>query len=258
MGKCREQMMEYARGHIYENGELLFFSELEQAEEKLEHMLEQKFILQCFEKGERVKLLEYLQKSIVGVKKKDSSRIYLEYFQIDLLQIIGIYLHSQGMDNEFFFTDEGYKRLWTKARTSVFAMIQWTAYYTNKVFDDIRDREKGKGVTDIILDYIHGHYDENINRNSLAEMVHLSPEYVGKMFKKELGVGISEYINKWRIDKAKNLLETTNYKIIDVALMVGYGYNLFITINEQILKFAQSHPTILRTSSSDAPFLIKT
>ena len=30
-----------------------------------------------------------------------------------------------------------------------------------------------------------------------------------------------------------------------------------ISINEQILKFAQNHPTIFKTASSEAPFLIK-
>lgn len=222
LGAYREQMAAYAVSHIYENGEVFLFGEIEEDGKKLGHILDPKFVLQCFEKGERVKLLEHLQKSIVNLQKKDSDRIYLEYFQMDLLQIVGAYLNKHETDAEFLFMDEGYKAMWLKSRFSTFDMIQWSTYYVNRIFDSIQDREKGKSVVDTMLDYIHRHYEENINRNTLAEVVSFSPEYVGKLFKKAMGIGISEYINKLRIEKAKKLLETTDYKVIDIALMIGY------------------------------------
>ena len=151
-----------------------------------------------------------------------SSLLRLEYFRMELLQIVGVYLHKYDMDMEFILADQAYQKLWKKSLVSIFAMIQWSVYYINKVFDERADREKGKSIVDIMVDYIHNHYEENINRNMLAELIRLSPEYVGKMFKKEMGMGISEYLNNFRIQKAQNLLSTTNYKVIDIALMVGY------------------------------------
>lgn len=37
-----------------------------------------------------------------------------------------------------------------------------------------------------------------------------------------MGMGINEYTNILRIEKAKNLLGNTDHKVIDVAMMVGY------------------------------------
>lgn len=222
LGTVRREIQDYAREHIYDNGEIIFFSEVGKQTERFQKRLDEKFVLQCLEKGERVKLLEYLQKIIVGIQKVDKSRIQMEYFQMDLMQIVGIFLYTHRMNLESFFLDESYKKIRDRSLTSTLCLIQWSAHYVNKVFDEIRDREKGKSVTDTMVDYIHNHYEENVNRNILAEIVHLSPEYVGKIFKKEMGVGINEYLNQLRIQKAQNLLDSTNYKIIDIALMVGY------------------------------------
>lgn len=222
MGKVREEILNFDKEHVYDKGEIFYFSELSKDNRKLEKMTDQKFVLQCLEKGERVKLLEYLQRMVVEIKLKDCSLINMEYFQMDLIQTVSFYLHNRDMDLEFLFSDPVYVELSKKALTSEFAMIRWNTYYINKVFDSTLDREKGKGLVDIMVDYIRKNYENNITRNTLAELVHFSPEYVGKVFKKEIGVGISDYINNLRIQKAKSLLASTNYKIIDIALMVGY------------------------------------
>ena len=77
-------------------------------------------------------------------------------------------------------------------------------------------------MLDTVVNYIREHYEENVTRNTLAQLVHFSPEYVGKAFKKKMGVSINDYVNKLRIEKAKNMLISTDYKIIDIALMVGF------------------------------------
>lgn len=52
--------------------------------------------------------------------EKDSEKILLEYFQMDLLQISGAYLHQHDINTEFLFTDEGYKKTWLKSHSSTF------------------------------------------------------------------------------------------------------------------------------------------
>ncbi len=101
-------------------------------------------------------------------------------------------------------------------------MVRWNTYVINKVFDSVENRKKGMGLVDVMVDYIRNHYEENLTRNTLAELVHFSPEYVGKMFKREMGVSINDYLNTLRVSKAKNMIASTNYKIVDIALMVGF------------------------------------
>ena len=188
----------------------------------MEKLLDQKLILQCLEKGERVKLLEYLQKTMSLARKKNHSLTNMQYLQMELLRIVGIFLNKYEMDLEFLYSDTVYMDIQKKALTSEFDMVRWNTYVINKVFDSVENRKKGMGLVDVMVDYIRNHYEENLTRNTLAELVHFSPEYVGKMFKREMGVSINDYLNTLRVSKAKNMIASTNYKIVDIALMVGF------------------------------------
>lgn len=222
LGKMSREMIRYDRNHLNDEGSVFWYSMLKKNQGQLEKMLDQKFVLQCLEKGERVKLLEYLQKVIVNAKKKDQSLRNRQFFQMNLVQVINVFLYRHEMDTEILLSDQSYLEMKSKALTSEFFMIRWTAYLVNKVFDGTQDRNQGKGIADVVVDYIRSHFDQNITRTELADLVHFSPEYVGKIFKRQMGIGINDYINSLRIEKAKELLQTTNDKVIDIGLMVGF------------------------------------
>lgn len=71
------------------------------------------------------------------------------------------------------------------------------------------------------LDYIGFHYAEDISLNTVADFVYLNRDYLSRQFKKEVGINFSEYLLALRLKRAKQLLETTNMRISDVALSVG-------------------------------------
>ncbi len=69
----------------------------------------------------------------------------------------------------------------------------------------------------------------NLQRDELAAMVHVSSGYLGRIFKKETGLAISDYIMKKRIAVAKQLLCKTNLSITDVSARVGISYSSYFT-----------------------------
>lgn len=79
------------------------------------------------------------------------------------------------------------------------------------------------------IDYIDRNFDQDIKIEKLAELMHYSCSYIGKMIKDELGESFNSYLNRKRIEKAKELLGQ-NMKISDVAEKVGYkNSNLFFS-----------------------------
>jgi two-component system response regulator YesN len=74
-----------------------------------------------------------------------------------------------------------------------------------------------------VIDYIQRKYQEDPSLTELAELVSMSPNYLGALFKKELGMSIVDYINECKINKSKELLETTNMKTNEIAAQVGFA-----------------------------------
>lgn len=71
--------------------------------------------------------------------------------------------------------------------------------------------------------YIHKRYSESLSLNMLAEKVHLSPRYLSSLFVEEEGIGINRYIKKVRMYKACELLRSTNLKVSEICVKVGYS-----------------------------------
>lgn len=70
--------------------------------------------------------------------------------------------------------------------------------------------------------YIHEHYAENLTLNTLADFLFIHPIYLSKLFKERTGQNFIDYLTYIRIEKAKELLSHTQFKIYDISEMVGY------------------------------------
>jgi len=71
--------------------------------------------------------------------------------------------------------------------------------------------------------YIHQHYPESISRADLAQHVALSEDYLTACFRKELGVTPISYINRFRVNQARQLLLNTGKTITEIARDVGFS-----------------------------------
>ena len=83
--------------------------------------------------------------------------------------------------------------------------------------------------------YIMNHYKEDIDRNDVAAVAYITPNYLSKRFRAEMGMSLREYINHLRIEEAKRLLLSTNATISEVASAVGYdNISYFSTVFRKI------------------------
>lgn len=93
-------------------------------------------------------------------------------------------------------------------------------------FSEDENNLKCKNKCDIILkpalDYIQKNYRYAITLNGMASLCNISPSYFSKLFKKSIEDNFSSYINKVRIKKAKELLETSDVPISNLALDLGF------------------------------------
>lgn len=73
------------------------------------------------------------------------------------------------------------------------------------------------------MEYIDKNYKEHISLHDIANYVYLSHEYFSRLFKEEVGENFSLYLTNYRMKKAEKLLKTTDMKISQISMNVGYS-----------------------------------
>ncbi|MGG1443568.1 AraC family transcriptional regulator [Brevibacillus laterosporus] len=99
------------------------------------------------------------------------------------------------------------------------------------VFSQKRDIRKHQGIPSIekALFYIQEHYHTPITRSQIAQMIGFNESYFSTLFRKQIGWGFSEHVNRIRIDKTKEYLLTTNLTLHEIAGKVGYTNGLYVS-----------------------------
>ncbi|HHV10680.1 MAG TPA: response regulator [Clostridiales bacterium] len=96
----------------------------------------------------------------------------------------------------------------------------------DRIIDALTDNKGNREASENVLHnaqrYIQEHIKDELHREDVAKSVHLNPDYLSKLFKKEVGLSLKEYILKQKMNHAQVLLKTTSLPIGIIASMVGY------------------------------------
>ncbi len=82
-------------------------------------------------------------------------------------------------------------------------------------------RSSGLALVEGIQDYVEQHYSQQLGLDAVAEKMGVSVKYVSRVFKQRTGKNLTDYINEFRIQRAKELLTQTDRKVMEIAAEVG-------------------------------------
>ena len=74
-----------------------------------------------------------------------------------------------------------------------------------------------------VQDYIHQNFAKPLTVESVAGKFFFSTNYFSRIFRREIGVGFNSYLNCYRVDKAKEMLEETELSIGEISFFCGFG-----------------------------------
>ena len=83
------------------------------------------------------------------------------------------------------------------------------------------EREQNRLVQDALF-FLNSNYTSPIRISALAARLQVSQQYLGRLFKAETGVTPVHYLNRLRIEKAKELMRSSKRNISEAALAVGF------------------------------------
>jgi two-component system response regulator YesN len=81
--------------------------------------------------------------------------------------------------------------------------------------------QKSADLVDRIKNYVDEQYTRDLCLERIADDLMVSAKYVSRIFKDKMGINLTDYICDVRVNKAKELLKTTNMKISEISSQIG-------------------------------------
>lgn len=75
----------------------------------------------------------------------------------------------------------------------------------------------------LCMDYIYNHLHEKITLCSLAQHSGVSPSYLSALFKRDVGISVSEYITQTRMETARNMVLHSDIKLSEIAAILAFS-----------------------------------
>lgn len=160
------------------------------------------------------------------VRRKDIANIdgiYAEYLQI-LFEIM-FYIHDAGKSTEEVFGEdinffEKIKKYETMEEIEIWIknITDWVIDYFHSEKNVRIRREVEKG-----MEFIKANYFEDLTLKIVSDSVGLSESHFSRIFIKHTGHSFTEFLTFIRIEKAKELMSSTDMKIYEIAAKVGYS-----------------------------------
>lgn len=120
-----------------------------------------------------------------------------------------------------------HQNLWAlhqiRTKEKLFLKMKNLITEVSEAVKEIIENKKSYSLMGKIMDYMMQHFsDKNFSAGEAAEAVHLSRNYLLKIFKEEQGISFWDYVTNLRMEKAKKLLKTSDMTVYAISREVGY------------------------------------
>lgn len=160
------------------------------------------------------------------IREKRLSKEYAITIFVGVISLCLSAVTEQGKTVEEIFGDDFAPHEEIRHMESLEAIHEWFLWFFQTIMEHTNQKRltKTRALVMQAREYIQVHLqDSQMNLESIANALYVSPSYLRKMFKKELNVNISDYIQQARLQKAKDLLiSCPGISISAVAEMAGY------------------------------------
>ncbi|OKP80773.1 DNA-binding response regulator [Paenibacillus helianthi] len=175
------------------------------------------------EEGAFDKVLTEAMQYLNGVDKDVLNADFLKRFYQNFQQMMHYILQTKGIQAHQLFSDLNSQEVSENATRSVTHLQVWVKYTVIKAKEYILSLEQSQSVVQRVIQFINLHISKDLSREEIANHVYLNPDYLTRIFKKETGMAISDYLLQERLRIAQELLVKTDMPISAVASQIGYS-----------------------------------
>lgn len=214
----------YARKEAFwKNRQVFYYGEANITENRTMHMEHQEIMKMVQMLGtdkyeDSIRKLERLFKnaSLGSYPHQEIEEGIIQFFQ----EIRGTYegvLNKENLDMDSFFKLYSFSCM-EEYKAELIGWVTNLAEVLNQKFDDFNNKQKMKQA----IEYIRENYNKELNMAVVSNYISMNYSLFSFAFKQYTGTNFVNYLKEIRIKKAKELLENTDLKIIEISCEVGY------------------------------------
>lgn len=163
--------------------------------------------------------------NIVRQRVKHSSHFSQKYITgccHILIFIVNVFIHDNNISPEEIWGKYENPYNQVEQLKSLNDFIDWITQIYDNIINTMSQDKSNNAMILRAKQFINKHFCEDIFLEVVAEYLGLSPSYFSRLFSKGAGESFTDYVTNLRINFAKELLKSANYKVYEVAHMVGY------------------------------------
>lgn len=167
-------------------------------------------------------ILKPLLEDIIQMHKDPSS---VEMVCIRLVNNLIEFQTQLGISRELHeINREVYKRILGSYNAHEIERVIFTDMIKPMVYSIKEKTEKQvNGLSEQIVAVLEQRYNEDISLEIIADELHYNPNYLSRIFKREIGMNFSDYLIQFRIEVAKKMLKDPDLTIKDIAEKLQYS-----------------------------------
>ncbi|WP_248930043.1 response regulator transcription factor [Paenibacillus hamazuiensis] len=178
--------------------------------------------LELLKQGEKAPLLAEMDGYFERMRQAQCDAKQLTQLYHDFLQMVYHVLQLKGLQAHLIFAEDSSPRQAAHVTRSVSHFQEWVKRVVETAIDSIRSVEESHTVIDRVKRYIAEHIEKDLSRDDIADYVFLSPDYLSRIFKKETGMSLSDYLIEEKFKFAQQILVQSDKPISEIAASIGY------------------------------------
>ena len=215
---CRLRKLRLNSGAVY------LMRETENMEKTVTSLLDGQRVMLYIKTQDRAKFSELVASALDKIThSRGNSDAMMAMLRQDLNQAFGNCFQDNNLSIRVLYEDEQLRQMDANAVRTPADMSRYAMTMYDRILQALQNLADSTDIIAGAKNYIQEHFREDIDRDTIAATAYITPNYLSKRFRTEMGMNLREYINQLRVEEAKRLLLTTNDTVSEIASKVGYA-----------------------------------
>ncbi|WP_219835728.1 response regulator [Paenibacillus sp. R14(2021)] len=157
---------------------------------------------------------------------------------VELLHIVHKIAKEAGLSSGVIFGGDHNPYETILRFDTIGAMREWMTGVFDSLIRGLKANQIGAGYSEPVrraLDWIRRHYAEAVTMQQAADEIGVNASYLSRLFKEEVKQGFADYVSRYRVGQAKELIRSGEADLKEIVPQTGFSsYNYFFTVFKKI------------------------